>query len=135
MGSLRQIPISFDPIEAVHMHTKSSTILTLAIDKNTNFLFEPQVILLASFINEWPIEEVTIVSHKYKWLHFSNMIKEFFKESFFVCFIKNGELAYIIFGFWGILKILNISSYNLPISNQETFPINNIGDHHDLVKP
>ena len=52
----------------------------------------------------------------------------------FVWLIENCKDAYVKFRLRRILKVLNIRSDYISIGDQETLTVNNVGNHHDLVK-
>lgn len=62
------------------------------------------------------------------------MLKELDEQRFLVRLVENREDTDIVLWFWGVLKIFNIISNNLPVGDEESLPINDVRDHHHLIE-
>ena len=132
--SLRKIGISFNPVKAVQMCCKPSKYFLVGVVVDSNFLFNFELIVLGSILDERPIEIITVKGCEYLWLGLSDVFEELYEQALFISLIKHFELTNVILRFGAVLKVLDVSANHLPVGDQETLSINDVGDHHDLVE-
>lgn len=135
MGTLREICISLDPVEAIDMDRESAEHLAQARVINTALFFHLDLVDLSSVLDERPIEIVAIECDEDERLGLSNVLEESYEQSFFVWLIEYFEEAIdAVLGLGAILKVLDILTDDLSVGDQEAFTVNDVRDHHDLVK-
>lgn len=81
MATLRQIRITFNPIEAVHVRSKSAREFCRALFigvKYTYLTLHRYLVKVSPSFYKWPIEIVTVKSCEYTWLCFTNVFEELF---------------------------------------------------------
>ena len=93
---------------------------------NSNLILHRDLVVIGTRFDEWPVEVVTVKCHKNARLCLADVVKELFKQTSFIFFIKYGKLANIIVRFRSVLKVLNISSNDFSVGNQETLPVDNV---------
>lgn len=63
------------------------------------------------------------------------MLKEFKKKLLFIWLIEHFEEAIdAVLRLWAVFEVLDVITNDLSICNQEAFAINDVWDHHNLIK-
>ena len=117
MRTLRKIGISLYPVEAVHVHCKSSSELGHAVAVHSYLILQSHLIVSASVLDKHPIEKVTIESCKDKGTSISDVLKELIKQCLLIWLIENSKCANIILWFGTVFEVLYVSSNDLPVGN------------------
>lgn len=62
------------------------------------------------------------------------MLKKLAQKGRLVWLVEDSKNTYIVFWLWGVLKVLDIITYDLAVSDEEALAINDVRNHHYLVK-
>ena len=117
LTALRQVRVSLDPSEAVHVDALPALVLVLSVFGETDLLQHVNAVQDGSGLNEGEVERVAVVRGNNGRLGFSDVLKEASNRRRLVLLIEDGEWAFVLC-FGRVFEVLDVFANDLAIRDE-----------------